>query len=91
LGQIHTCEVSLRRRRETSGNGEDSETEREFRGREKLWGKRLGTNKKTKLGLKAWIPASAGMTEKRDFGGRGEFGENTSLGSHHHTGYKIEE
>jgi hypothetical protein len=30
-------------------------------------GKRLGTNKKTKRGLKAWIPASAGMTEKRDF------------------------
>jgi hypothetical protein len=30
-------------------------------------GKRLWTNKKTKRGLKAWIPASAGMTEKREF------------------------
>jgi len=29
---------------------------------------RIRGNRKTKQGLKAWIPASAGMTEKRDFG-----------------------
>jgi len=94
FGRIHICEVSLRGRRETSENGENSgETpsqdeerireQRENAGQIHLWEvslrrrretseKRLGTNKKTKQGLKAWIPAGVYPREGGDGNDREE-------------------
>jgi len=58
FGQKHLCEVSLRGER-IRGRGENSK-------------KRLGTNKKTKRGLKAWIPAGVYPREDGDGNDREE-------------------
>jgi len=49
-----------------------SKTKRDFGNGEKIWKKRLRTNKKTKRGLKAWIPAGVYPREDGDGNDREE-------------------